>query len=63
MSNPEIGWPTAAMAPLHSDKEDSSSDHALLLSLSDIKQLLDAEGRLIVVLKDAESYAEADGYL
>ena len=51
------------MAPLHSDRADSCSYHALLLSLSDIKQLLDAEGRLIVVLKDAESYAEADGYL
>lgn len=51
------------MAPLHSASEMASSDRAILLSLADLKQLLDSEGRLVVVLKDVESYAEADGYL
>ena len=51
------------MAPLHSASEEASSDRALLLSLADLKQLLDTDGRLVVVLRDVESYAEADGYL
>ena len=51
------------MAPLHSASEMAYSDRAVLLSLADLKQLLDSEGRLVVVLKDVESYAEADGYL
>ena len=63
LSSPETEGPTAAMAPLNSASEMASSDRAVLLSLADLKQLLDSEGRLVVVLKDVESYAEADGYL
>ena len=61
--SPEREWPVAAMAPLHRDKDHNSGERALFLTVAELKQLLDADGRLVIALTDVESYAEADGLI
>ena len=59
----ENEWPVVAMAPLHQDKDHNSGERALFLTVAELKQLLDANGRLVIALTDVESYSEADGLI
>lgn len=52
-------WPVAAMAPL--SDSDVTAGRALVLSVAELRELVDADGKLVVLLSDVESYAEADG--
>ena len=63
MSNPEIDWQTASMAQFHSNKVNAYRNRALLWIHAYLKQIFVAEGRIVVDLKDVESYAKANGYL
>ena len=51
-------WPVAAMAPL-SDVEDLSG-RALVLSVAELRELVDPDGKLVILLSNVKSYSEAD---
>ena len=57
------GVEVVAMAPLHQDKDHISGERALFLTVAELKQLLDADGRFVIALTDVESYSEADGLI
>ena len=52
-------WSVAAMVPLSDN--DVTAGRALVLSVAELRELVDADGKLVVLLSDVESYAEADG--
>ena len=45
-------WPVVAMAPLHQDKDQNSGERAIFLTVAELKQLLDADGRHVIALTD-----------
>ena len=46
------------MAPL--SDSDVTPCRALVLSVAELRELVDTDGKLVVLLSDVESYAEAD---